>query len=260
MPTPPNAPFDFNSLMKVVESLLGPDGCPWDKEQTHQSLMKYCIEEAYELKEAVDNEDFPHIKEELGDLLFQVALHAQMAKNAGHFTDSDVIYSITEKMIRRHPHVFAETEVSNVDDVMKNWEEIKHKEKPNRTKSAFDYQKGLPALFAAEKIGNKSKKYDFDFNSTKEALTKIEEELNELKQALKNNDTKNIEEEIGDLLFTTTCLARQQNVDSETALFKTLDKFKNRMDKMFTLCKTENKDFKTLPRTEKESLWLKAKS
>ncbi len=242
----------FKDLVAIVEKLRGPNGCPWDKAQTHESLTPYAVEEAHELEEAIHNKDVENMKEELGDLLFQSVLHAEIAKQNGDFTIDDVLETLNTKMVTRHPHVFADTKVENADDVVKNWEEIKSQEKQV---DLFDIPKSFPALLESHKIGKRSKKADFDWDTPEQVFGEVTGEYNELKDALASGDKQHIEEELGDLLFTIAQLARHLDLDAEKALRLSNRKFIRRFYKMQEL----RPDFDSLSRPEKESLWSQAK-
>lgn len=242
----------FQQLLDIVKKLRGPDGCPWDKEQTHESLTPYAIEEAYELEEAIQNKDIANIKEELGDLLFQTVLHCEIASQEGSFDIDEVIQILNHKMTTRHPHVFSNVKVENSKEVLKNWEDIKAQEKP---KDVFEIPQSFPALLRAHKIGKRTKRLDFDWDTTEEVILKLKEELLELEMAIKNKDQQNIEEEMGDLLFTSAQLARHLDLDAEKTLRLANTKFVNR----FLAMVEKVKDFKSLPRDKKESLWNQVK-
>ncbi len=244
----------FQQLIDIVKKLRGPNGCPWDKVQTHQTLTPFAIEEALELEQAIQNGDIENIKEELGDLLFQTILHAQIASDNSQFAIDDVIELLNEKMIRRHPHVFADTPVKDQFEVLKNWESIKADEKKNskaKSQTPFDIPMTFPALLRAQKIGKKTEKLDFDWSHAHEVMAQVEEELAELKEALKENNPKNIEEEMGDLLFSCAQLSRHLHLDAEKTLRQANSKFIHRFEKMMD----KNKDFLKLNRQEKEKLW-----
>jgi tetrapyrrole methylase family protein/MazG family protein len=260
----PNAPEDlrnFESLLKVVEFLRGPNGCPWDKEQTHSSLTRFAIEEAFELAEAIDSGDFRLIKEELGDVLFQVVLHAEIARQEGRFEIHDVIETLNEKMVRRHPHVFADVKAKDSAEVLKNWSEIKAKEKGAATAKplSFDIPQGLPALLRAQKIGEKTKKSDFDWKNAAETWPKIKEEIAELEDAVDRADRAAIEAELGDVLFSIAQLARHLGLDSEQALRKTNQRFEGRYHKMRQMVESDGKDWSSLTPSQKENYWKSAK-
>lgn len=259
MPQAPDNLNLFESLMQIVRSLRGPDGCPWDKEQTHQTLTPYAIEEVYEFVEAVESNNDLLIKDELGDVLFQVALHAALAEERNAFKIQDVIANINEKLVRRHPHVFSGVSVSGIDDVWKNWEEIKRNEKKNSPKKPagpFDFPAHLPALQRAHKIGVKSEKLKFDWASSEDVLKKVFEEMNELQEA-KTKD--HVEEEFGDLLFSLSQWARHHAIEPEQALRKANLKFENRFNEMIAIVEKEGKDWSTMTDPEKEYYWSLAK-
>lgn len=261
----PQAPDNFNlfeSLMQIVRSLRGPDGCPWDKEQTHHSLTTYAIEEVYEFVEAVESGNDALIKDELGDVLFQVALHAALAEERNAFRIQDVIANINEKLVRRHPHVFSDKQVSGIDDVWKNWEEIKKNEKKNSPKKdsgPFDFPSHLPALQRANKIGVKSQKLQFDWANSDDVLKKVWEEINELQVEKAKGDQAAMEDEFGDVLFSLAQWARHQNIDPEQALRKANRKFETRFNAMMKIVETDQKNWNDLTDPEKEDFWSKAK-
>ncbi len=260
MVTPPTPPYNFSSLIQVVDALLGPKGCPWDKMQTHTTLARYIVEEAYECVEAIENDDDTHMSEELGDLLFQVVLHSQLSQNNNNFNINTVITKIVNKMITRHPHVFSDLKVADADEVLKNWELQKKKEKPNVLKKTFDLPPQLPALMYSQKIGEKTQRLEFDWSRPEQVLEKVDEELLELKQAIKNNHNKNIQEELGDLLFSVTQLSRHLNLDAEQSLRNANKKFITRFDAMMELCSEQSLSWKELTDNQKESLWTEVKN
>lgn len=244
--------------MDVMDKLLSPEGCPWDKEQTAQSLAPYVIEEAHELAQALDQNDLPNIREELGDVLFQVIFHSALGSRNGTFTFEEVVENVCTKLIRRHPHVFGDKTVSGSDEVLKNWEEIKKQEKQGKQKT-FDIPQGMPALQRAHKIGSKTKKLKFDWEKPEEVLAKVEEEFDEFREAFRSKNAQATEEELGDLLFSLAQMARHLNLDAETVGRKANTKFEDRFEKMLQIAKDENQDFDALTLDEKEALWEKAK-
>lgn len=264
MPKAPQNLREFESLLKVVEDLRGPDGCPWDKEQTHDTLTRFAIEEAHELSEAIDSGDQNAIRDELGDVLLQVVLHSEIARQEKRFDIHDVIQNISEKMVRRHPHVFessdgqAPTKAQNSEAVLTNWAEIKAKEKGH--KDPFDIPKNLPALLRAHKIGEKTKKVAFDWETSEQCWTKVTEELGELQQAVNENNRTEIEAELGDLLFSLSQWARHMDLDAEQALRKTNMSFEQRFKKMQELVKTAGLSWASLPADQKEKYWKLAKT
>lgn len=259
MPKAPDNLREFAGLIKVVEFLRGPDGCPWDKEQTHASLTRYAIEEAFELAEAIDGGEVKELRDELGDLLLQVVLHAEIARQSGTFDIFDVIQGLNEKMVRRHPHVFADTKVKGSGEVLKNWAEIKASEKgqaPGKPLS-FDIPNGLPALLRAQKIGEKTSKVAFDWDNSAQCWEKVREEIGEL-QAAKTREEK--ESELGDVLFSLAQWARHEGLDSEQAARKCNARFEQRFRRMQENVLNDQRVWTELNPTEKEKYWKAAKS
>ena len=270
MPKPPKDLRRFESLLKVVEDLRGPDGCPWDKEQTFATLTRFAIEEAHELAEAIDSEDINAFRDELGDFLLQVVLHSEIARQAGLFDIYDVIEGISAKMVRRHPHVFSDAKVNSSSEVLANWSQIKAQEKASKKSDssnaakisdAFDIPLGLPALLRAHKVGEKTKKLAFDWDSSEQCWKKVEEEFSELLEVIQQKPLVNerAEEEFGDLLFSLVQWGRHSGIDSEQALRKTNQRFIKRFNKMQELVRAAGLDWSTLPPPEKERLWKEAK-
>ena len=246
----------FDELVEIVRRLRGPGGCPWDREQTHESLTPYAIEEAHELEQAIENKDDENMKEELGDLLFQSVLHAQLADEDKKFSIDDVLKHLNHKMVSRHPHVFASKEVKDSQEVVANWEDIKAKEKgPEKAKDIFDIPQSFPALLRAQKIGKRTKKMKFDWDTPEQVFSKVEEEMAELKEAMENKNSAAIEEELGDLLFTVAQVVRHCDLDAEKTLRKANSKFIGRFQKMLEL----RPDFESLSPQEKEELWNRVK-
>ncbi len=217
---------EFDELVKIMETLR--NKCPWDMEQTHESIMKCTIDETYELLDAIEDNSAENMREELGDVLLQVVFHSQIAKENKKFNISDVISDINQKLIRRHPHIYGSTKANTSKEVLENWDKIKQKEKSHR-KSALDgVPRSLPALLKAEQIQKKAAKTGFDWKEIKPVIEKLMEEIDEFKQAVKNNDIQNIDEEIGDILFSTVNIARHFNISAEKSLRNTIDKFSKR--------------------------------
>ncbi|WP_413578257.1 nucleoside triphosphate pyrophosphohydrolase [Bdellovibrio sp. HCB290] len=253
---------NIESLVEIVASLRGPDGCPWDKEQTHESLTQYAIEETFELVEAIESagaERDQKMKDELGDVLFQVLLHSQLASERGAFTLNDVIENVATKLIRRHPHVFGDVKVSGSADVVKNWEEIKKQEKGAKPEYALNVP-ALPALQRAYKIGKRTEKFKFDWENVEGVMLKVEEEFDELREALDNDVDSEIEHELGDVLFSLAQLGRHLQMEPEQVLRKGNARFEERFNKMVELAKAEGIDWGALSTEEKEGYWLKAKA
>lgn len=223
----------FEKLVAIMDRLREPDGCPWDREQSYETLRGYLIEECYEVAEALDNGDVDGLREELGDLLFQIIFLARLAKEQRRFTIDDVLRGIAEKMIRRHPHVFGEERVDSSEQVLVNWESIKREEKRQRAGaragSTLDgIPRALPALLRALRLGEKAARVGFDWERPADILNKVEEEQSELRLALERGRPEEMREEIGDLLFTLAMLARRLQIDPEQALEATNLKFRQR--------------------------------
>ena len=227
-------PDEFDKLVETVATLRAPKGCPWDRQQTHQTLKQFAIEETYELVEAIESGDSDRVRDELGDLLLQVLLHAQIAREANQFDIADVCSTLREKLHRRHPHVFADTQVSGVEDVLHNWEHIKRAEPGyDQRKSVLDgVPESLPALMRAAKISRKAARTGFDWPDAHSILDKLKEETAELEEALDRGDKGAVEEEIGDLLFTVVNIARFKDIDPEEALRRMLHKFVYRFSRI----------------------------
>lgn len=251
--------YDVRDLEEIVRILRAPGGCPWDAEQTHASIRRNFLEEAYEAVEAIDEQSPDHLKEELGDVLLQVMLHARMEQEAGRFDLDDVADGICKKLIFRHPHVFGDVEVSGISEVLTNWEELKRKEKGQATNTdALDaVARSLPALWRAEKVQKKAKKAGFDWPDVSGALDKLSEELSELKGAVA--DGTNVEEELGDLLFSAVNAARFLDIDPEVALGKATDKFIDRFRKVEAQAAALGNPMESMSLAELDKLWERAK-
>ncbi len=222
---------NFEKLVSIMETLRSDKGCPWDREQTHESLRPYLIEEAYEVLDAIDTKDDNELKIELGDLLLQVVFHAQLAHEEGRFSIEDVSGAVTEKLIRRHPHVFGDVKADTSDQVLENWEKIKQREKGPGKKSVLDgLPSQLPALLKAFRIQEKVSRVNFDWQDVKEVFGKVREEISELEEAHDSTDQAAQEEEFGDLLFSMVNLARHLKITPEDALRFTNEKFIKRFN------------------------------
>ncbi len=240
-----------------MKKLRSNDGCPWDKEQTHQSLKPYLLEESYEVIESIDKNDTESLKEELGDLLLQPVFHAQIADENNNFTILDVIESIIKKLIRRHPHVFDNTEINSSEEQKIQWEKLKMKE---GKKSVLDgVPKTMPALIRAHRLQQKAATIGFDWNTTNQVWDKIQEELEELKAALDSNDKNNILEEYGDLLFALVNLSRFLKLDPEDTLRRATDKFCKRFKKVEKVYSSTGKDIKNASLEDMDKIWNKIK-
>ena len=248
--------YGMEDLIRIMELLRSPEGCPWDREQTHQSIRRNMLEEAYEVAEAIDQEDPAHLKEELGDVLLQVVFHARMAQEEGLFTFDDVVDGICQKLVFRHPHVFGTVDAQDSDKALTTWEAQRRQEKGQKTAGdTLDaVARSLPALMRAEKLQDKARKAGFDWDSIGPALDKLSEEAQELKTALAEHS--NVEEELGDLLFALVSLARQLDIDPEKALHKASDKFIRRFGRLEELA---DKDLKDLTESEYLALWRQVK-
>ena len=253
--------YDFYDLVEIMKILRSPDGCPWDRVQTHESIRADFIEETYEAIEAIDTKDTALLREELGDVMLQVVFHSTIEQENGGFDINDVCDEVCKKLIIRHPHVFADTIADTPDEVLKNWDIIKMQTKSQKSQSEVlgSVSKALPALMYSQKIQKKAAKVGFDFEKTEDALSKVSEELAELKTAIDNNDAENMSEELGDLLFSVVNVARFIKVDSEKALYDATLKFTDRFGKVEALCVDRGIDMTTAPMSVLDSLWDEVK-
>jgi tetrapyrrole methylase family protein/MazG family protein len=246
----------IDRLRKIVVQLRSPDGCPWDREQTHQSLKPHLVEECYELIDAIDAGDDKELKEELGDLLLQVVLHSQMAAEANRFTLDDVATSIADKLVNRHPHVFGESRLPNSEAVLRQWEVIKRTEKLERSSVLDGVPKGLPGLARAQKFQTKAARVGFDWNKADGALAKVREELQEVESAPDGL----LAEEVGDLLFAVVNFARKKKLDAEQILNEASAKFAVRFRAMERLALDRGLEFAALSLAEMDRLWDETKA
>ena len=251
--------YGLKDLENIVAILRAPGGCPWDAEQTHASARRDLLEESYEVVEAIDEGSAEHLKEELGDLLLQVFMHAEMEREQGGFTVDDVADGICKKLIYRHPHVFGQVEVKDSAEVLVNWEALKRTEKgqDTYTDTLQAVAKSLPALWRAEKVQKKARKAGFDWERTDQAVAKLDEEVSELKEAIAQGT--NVEEELGDLLFAAVNVSRFVGVDSEMALHAASEKFIARFAKVEALAREQGRDMKDMTPEELDGLWEQAK-
>lgn len=249
--------YSITPLTDVLERLLGPDGCPWDKKQDHHSLRRNLLEETHEVIETIDNNDYTHMKEELGDLLLQIVFHAKIAENEGYFNFNDVVEGITAKLIRRHPHIFADNGETDAESVLKNWEQIKLEEKGGQENASImsTLPPTLPALLQAEKVQEKARRVGFDFADRNEAFAKIDEEIEELRTA----DDDEFAQEIGDLLFSVVNVARFAHVDAEEALKLTVNKFIKRFQYMEMKARLDKLPLASYTIQELDAFWQEAK-
>lgn len=253
--------YTFADLRTVVEILRSPEGCPWDREQTHESIRMNFLEEVYETVDAIDRDDLAAMREELGDVLFQVAFHARIAEEKGRFDLEDICDEICRKMIVRHPHVFGEQVFTSDGKALRDWEAIKDNSHSytSDTEILQAIPRTLPALMRAQKLGKKSRKLGFDWEK-EEAIGKVEEELLEVKEALKNESFRRIEEEFGDLLLSTVNAARLAGVDAELALTKACEKYLVRFSAVENQCTEQGKKIAETSRENLQSYWKIAKS
>lgn len=253
----------FTALVEVMHRLRAPGGCPWDGEQTHDSLKPYLIEEAYEVIEALDAKDDEELCGELGDLLLQVVFHAEIAQETNRFSISDVARAITEKMIRRHPHVFSDTKVSSSAEVLDNWSKIKAEER--KSKNAEDRSalagvpRGMPALLRAQRLGEKAGSVGFDWSNAEGVVAKMREELMELEEAVRNGNLDAAATELGDLLFAGTSLARHLGNSAEDALTGAIERFVRRFRFLEEELWRQEREMREVSADDLEALWQVAK-
>lgn len=262
----------FRRLVRIMERLQEPGGCPWDLEQTHVSLKPYMIEEAYEALDAIDRGDDAELAEELGDVLLQVVFHSVLARRTGRFSIDEVSTAAATKMVRRHPHVFGEGEARTAADVLHNWENLKAAERRQKSAAgdkASKKRKGLlshvpanlPALLRAQRLQEKAVRVGFDWPNPEGVLDKIEEEISELREALKNKTTDSAEAafELGDVLFSIVNLARFLNLDAEECLRGTCNKFQKRFEYIEAEAAAQHRELKEMSLDEMDQLWNEAK-
>ncbi|WP_280772191.1 nucleoside triphosphate pyrophosphohydrolase [Salipaludibacillus daqingensis] len=257
---------DFSKLREVIKTLRGPNGCPWDRKQTHESLKRYAVEEIYELLEAIDEQDDDHLVEELGDVLLQVLLHAQIGEDNGYFNMEDVISKVTEKMIRRHPHVFADVTADSAEEVVSNWEDIKKQEKQEAGKNENEVMSlldgipaSLPNLLKAFKLQKKAARVGFDWGEEAPMWMKLQEEIAEWLHEMKEGSYDAAVEEFGDVLFAFVNLARFHKIDPEEALRQTNEKFSRRFRYIEQVVSKRGDILSEQTLTELDSLWEEAK-
>lgn len=253
--------YDINDLIKLVTVLRAPGGCPWDREQTHESIKKNFIEETYEVIEAINKNDCSMLREELGDVLLQVALHSEMEREKGSFDFNDVANDICQKLVIRHPHVFGNAAAETEKEALASWDAVKLKTKgmKKQSEAMLKVPREFPALMRAQKIQQKAAKAGFDWDDMSGAFSKLYEEINELKTALTEGISSEIEDEFGDILFSCVNISRFINVDSEEALTAATDKFLNRYLIVEKLAAEQGIDMKSASIEELDMLWEKAK-
>jgi len=253
--------YDISDLISIVKVLRAPGGCPWDRKQTHFSIKKNFIEETYEVIEAINKENPEMLKEELGDILLQVALHSEMESEKGVFDFNDVANDVVQKLVIRHPHVFGDVVANDAEEALSSWDSAKAKSKgtTKQSESMVSVPRELPALMRAQKIQQKAAKVGFDWKDSKGAFDKLDEEINELKTALAHGSDSEIEDEFGDVLFSCVNISRFLKLDSEEALTGATDKFVERFKEVEKLASERNIDMKASSIEELDALWDEAK-
>ena len=260
----PEAGEKFEQLVRIMARLRSPDGCPWDREQSFDTIKPYLLEETYEVMDAIDRRDWPYLADELGDLLLQSVFFAQMAEEAGYFSVADSLDAINNKLVRRHPHVFGEGDARTADDVKRRWDQIKAEEKAARGQSPQglldSIPRNLPALVEAAQISNKAARAGFDWENLDQVIAKLHEELAELEHARASRNAEAVEGEVGDLLFTLVNVARFAGADPEQALRKTNAKFRRRFAGVEEGLRRTGRTLENSTIAEMEALWQSAKS
>jgi MazG family protein len=250
----------FDRLCEIVAQLRAPGGCPWDREQSHESLLPALIEEAYEVAGAVRAKDTANFREELGDLLLLIVMNAEIARETGGFQIDNVIQEVTDKLVRRHPHVFGKSDARDSGAVLKQWEAIKRDEKKDANVHYLDgLPVALPALMRAQKAQSKAARVNFDWTDLSDVITKVDEELNEVKQAIASEDRDEISDELGDLLFAVVNLARKSKLDAESLLQAATDKFVSRFGRLEDELRTRGKKLGDVDLAELDAIWNRIK-
>lgn len=250
----------FSEIVSIMKRLRAPGGCPWDAEQSHDSLKRYLVEETYEVIEAIDTGSDDLLKEELGDLLLQPVFHAAIAEERGAFDINDVMQTLADKLIRRHPHVFGDLEINDSQAQIENWEKIKKEEKGETRKSALSgVPPELPALMKARKVTEKASRVGFDWDHVDQVFAKVMEELHEFEEAMAEGDQAHMEAELGDLLFAIVNLGRFIQLDAEEALRKTISRFQSRFNFIEEKLHSEGRQMQQVPLAELDKIWDEAK-
>lgn len=254
--------YNIDDLVEIVKVLRSENGCPWDKQQSHESIKPSLIEEAYEVIEAIDMKSPEMLREELGDLLLQVVFHCQLETEKDSFNFENVCDEICKKLIIRHPHVFSDVTVSDCNEVLNNWESIKQhtKGQTTYTETLKSVPKTFPALMKAQKIGKRAAKSGMDFESLSDALAKLKSEISELDEAVRSGNTEDMKEELGDVLFSCTNVARKIDADAEQLLTDATEKFISRFEKTESLVRLQEIDMKSLSIEELDAFWDQAKA
>ena len=253
-------PFDMTPIVDVMARLRGPNGCPWDIAQTHRTLRRFLLEEVYEMLDAIDQGDDAGMREELGDVLYQVVIHSRIGEEEGLFSAQDIVGDITEKMIRRHPHVFSEKSLENKGESVLNWDRLKQGEKRQHHDQMLDgVVKGLPSLLQAYKLQEKAAKVGFDWDKDEDVLAKLDEEWQEFQQALQEQDGDHAEEEAGDVLFVFANVCRHFHIEPECALHRANSKFRRRFSHVEQRVKESGRSWNEFSLDELDSFWKEAK-
>jgi tetrapyrrole methylase family protein/MazG family protein len=248
----------FEDVVRLSSFLRGPKGCPWDREQTLKTLRSFIVEEAYEVVQAIEEDDTEELKEELGDLLYQVVFASQICSEEGRFSVDDVVEQLYYKLIRRHPHVFGEESAKDAGEAVRKWHGEKLKEKTGE-KGLLSIPRSMPTLIRAQRVGEKASHVGFDWRGIEEVMEKVEEELNELKSAIKQGDQDSMEKEWGDLIFSLVNLGRFLKLDAELCTHRAVDKFVDRFQRMEKKVKEMGKDICELSEEEMDKLWEEVK-
>lgn len=256
----PDAGQRFVELLSVMARLRGDGGCPWDREQTRTTLRPFLIEEAYEVLEALDDGDPVRIREELGDLLFQVVFHARIAQERGEFQMVDLLGTLVDKMVRRHPHVFGDRAIGTATEALAQWEAIKQSEGNHRRSALHGIPRSLPGLLRAQRIQHRASRVGFDWPHALDALDKVHEEVAEVADALRQGRADAVEMEIGDLLFAVVNVARLAGTDPEAALQGAVERFRERFQHMEDAADESGRELRSLTLDEMERLWMEAKA
>jgi MazG family protein len=255
-----SAADQFQKLCEIVAKLRGPGGCPWDREQTHESLLPALIEEAYEAAEAARAKDDAHLREELGDLLLLVVMYAEIARETGRFDIKKVVREISDKLVRRHPHVFGTSDARDSGAVLKQWEAIKRAEKKADSHYLASLPQALPALMRAQKAQSKAARVNFDWTEVRDVIAKVKEELREMNEAVASRDRARIEDEIGDMLFAVVNLARKCKIDAESALQGATNKFVTRFNQVEDELRRRGKRLGEVELPEMDAIWDQIKN
>lgn len=257
----PNVGERFVELLSIMARLRGDGGCPWDREQSRDSLRPFLLEEAYEVLEALEIGDPAAMREELGDLLFQVVFHVQIAQERGEFSMGDLLGALVEKMVRRHPHVFGDHRLETAAEALAQWEAIKQAEGSTQRRSTLHgIPRGLPALLRAQRVQHRASRVGFDWRTPAEALDKVREEATEVDTALRRGTSEQIGAELGDLLFAVVNVTRLAGVDPEVALQGAVERFRERFQFMEKIADEDGRELRSLTLEEMEQLWVRAKS